>query len=157
MRTRKNPLARLDQAAKAAEVVLAAREATRSEERQALLAGWKSRPASAGIPEGVTEEERERIAGEEEDFRLLVSVEENVYQYELKHGPLAAVLPAEDDPLLSSEELRVIPDAELFAYGKGILQSGWRPNWEARAEMLASQAARDGLPTGDRQAAGERQ
>ena len=147
MRTRKNPLARLDQAARAAQSVLAQREAARSEERQALLAGWKSRPAAAGIPEGVSEEERERIAGEEEDFRLMVSVEENVYQYELKHGPLAAVFIPENDPLLSSEELRAIPDAALFAYCKGILQSGWKPNWEARAEWLASQ----GENTGERQ------
>ena len=82
MRTRKNPLARLDQAARAAQSVLAQREAARSEERLALLAGWKSRPASAGIPEGVSEEERERIAGEEEDFPLGALLDAQFAQYQ---------------------------------------------------------------------------
>ena len=128
MRTQRNPLARLNQAAEAAEAALVVREAARSLDRQVLLRAWRAK-----------EKTEDCLSGDEQDLYLAASAEESIYQYELKHGPLTALPTSEEDALMTPEEMAALSDVALLGLCKGGIASGWRPNWKAHAEWLTAQ------------------
>ena len=140
MRTQRNPLARLNQAAEAAEAAFTMREAARSLDRQVLLCAWQAK-----------EKTEECLSGDEQDLRMMASAEESIYQYEIEHGPLAPLPLSEVAALMTPEEMAALSDAALLGLCKGGIASGWKPNWKARAEWLTTQGA------GEEQGIGERQ
>ena len=146
MRTQRNPLARLNQAAEAAEAALTMREAARSLDRQVLLRAWQAK-----------ENTEEYLSGDEQDLRMMASVEERIYQYEIEHGPLAPLpLPA-CAALMTPEEMAALSDVALLGLCKGGIASGWKPNWKARAEWLTAQETGKEQGTRKEQGIGERQ
>ena len=140
MRTQRNLLARLDQAAKAAEAALTAREAVRSLDRQWLLRAWRAK-----------EKTEEGLSGDELDLYATASVMEAIYQYEIEYGPLAARLLSEEDALMTPEWVAALSEATMLSFCKGSIASGWRSRWNARAERLTAQGI------GKEQGIGERQ
>ena len=146
MRTQRNPLARLNQAAEAAEAALTMREAARSLDRQVLLRAWQAK-----------ENTEEYLSGDEQDLRMMASVEERIYQYEIEHGPLAPLPLSEVAALMTTEEMAALSDAALLGLCKGGIASGWKPNWKARAEWLTAQETGKEQGTRKEQGIGERQ
>ena len=140
MRTQRNPLARLNQAAEAAKAALAVREAARSLDRQVLLRAWRAK-----------EKTEDCLSGDEQDLYMMASAEESIYQYELKHGPLTALPTSEEDALMTPEWVAALSEATMLSFCKGSIASGWRSRWNARAERLTAQGI------GKEQGIGERQ
>ena len=146
MRTQRNPLARLNQAAEAAEAALAVRAAARSLDRQVLLRAWRAK-----------EKTEDCLSGDEQDLYLAASAEESIYQYELKHGPLTALPLSEEDAPMTPEEMAALSQATVLGICKGAIASGWKPDWKARAEWLTAQEAGEEQGIGKEQGTGERQ
>lgn len=114
-------------------------------DRQVLLRAWRAK-----------EKTEEGLSGEELDLYMMASVEERIYQYELEHGPLAALPLPEVDALMTPEEMAALSQATVLGICKGAIASGWKPDWKARAEWLTAQEAGEEQGRGKEQGRGER-